>query len=191
MLSPVRTSAPADTPVSLTEVKVHCRVDGTDSDTVLTLLLAAAVSYLDGWTGILGRCMVTQSWRQDFCGFSSPLRLHLGPVASVTSVSYYDADNALVAALSSDVWVLRYDELGAYVDLKADQSWPSSYARADAVSVTYVAGTAAADVPAALKAAILLMVSHWNENREAVAGSMSEVPMSASALIAPFRRIGV
>lgn len=191
MLSPVRTSAPADTPVSLTEVKAHCRVDGTDSDTVLTLLLAAAVSHLDGWTGILGRCMVTQSWRQDFCGFASPLRLPLGPVASVTSVSYYDADNALVAALSSDVWVLRYDALGAYVDLKTDQSWPSSYARADAVSVTYVAGTAAAGVPAALKAAILLMVSHWNENREAVAGSMSEVPMSASALIAPFRRLGV
>ena len=191
MLSPVRTSAPADTPVSLTEVKAHCRVDGTDSDAVLTLLLAAAVSHLDGWTGILGRCMVTQSWRQDFCGFASPLRLPLGPVASVTSVAYYDADNALVAALSSDVWVLRHDALGAYVDLKPGQSWPSSYARADAVSVTYAAGTAAADVPAALKAAILLMVSHWNENREAVAGSMSEVPMSASALIAPFRRIGV
>jgi uncharacterized phiE125 gp8 family phage protein len=192
MLSPVRTAAPGATPVSLTEVKAHCRVDGTDSDTVLTLLLAAAVSHLDGWSGILGRCMVTQSWRQDFGGFASCLRLPLGPVASITSVQYYDAANAQ-QTLSTDVYTLRSDALGAYVDLKVGQSWPSSYTRPDAVSVTYVAGTDAAEVPAALKAAILLMVSHWNENREAVVtGTIAtELPMSAAALIAPFRRVGV
>lgn len=192
MLAPVRTAAPAATPVSLTEVKAHCRVDGSDSDPVLTALLNAAVDHLDGYAGILGRAMVTQSWRQDFCGFATPLRLPLGPVASVTSVAYYDADNTLVAALSSDVWVLRADALGAYLDLKPDQSWPSAYARADAVSVTFVVGTAAADVPAALKVAIMLLVSHWNENREAVsAESLSAVPMSVDALIAPYRRVGV
>lgn len=157
MLSPVRTSAPADTPVSLIEVKARCSVESNDRDAELQLLLDDAVSYLDGWTGILGRAMVTQTWRQEFCGFTSCLRLPVGPVASVTSVAYYDADNA-AQTLADTVYVLRTDALGAYLDLKTDQSWPSSYARDDAVSVTYVAGTAAAAVPAALKSAILFRV---------------------------------
>lgn len=191
MLAPVRTAAPSATPVSLTEVKAHCRVEGTDSDTVLTALLNAAVDHLDGWSGILGRAMVTQSWRQDFCGFATPLRLPLGPAASITSVTYYDADNAQ-QTLADTVYVLRADALGAYLDLKAGQSWPSAYGRADAVSVTFVAGTDAADVPAALKAALLMLVSHWFHNREAVGdGSLAEIPMGASALVAPYRRVGV
>lgn len=188
MLAPVRTTPPGATPVSLTEVKAHCRVDDTDSDAVLTVLLNAAVNHLDGWTGILGRAMVTQSWRQDYGAFGR-LRLPLGPVASITSITYYDGDNAQ-QTLADSVYVLRTDSLGAYVELKPDQSWPSAYSRTDAVSVTYVAGTEAADVPAALKAAILLMVSHWNENREAVSeGARMEVPMSANALIGPYRTV--
>lgn len=190
MLSPIRTSAPATTPVSLTEVKAHCRVDDTSSDAVLTALLNAAVDHLDGWTGILGRALVTQTWRQDFASFGC-LRLPLGPVASISEVTYFDADNA-EQTLSTDVYTLRSDAIGTYVDLKPSQSWPSTYARADAVSVTYVAGTAAADVPAAIKAAIMLLVSHWNEHREAaIEGGVSELPMGVAALIAPYRRVGV
>ena len=188
MLSPVRTVAPESTPVSLAEVKEHCRVDGTDSDPVLTALLNAAVSHLDGWTGILGRALVTQTWRQDFCGFTGQLRLPLWPVASVTSVSYYDADNALVAALSSDVWVLRHDSLGAYVELKPDQSWPSSYSRPDAVSVTFVAGTDAASVPAALKVAIIFRVK---ADFDPPSSETAILIKRAESMEAVFRRVGV
>jgi uncharacterized phiE125 gp8 family phage protein len=188
MLSPVRTSAPSDTPVSLTEVKGRCSVESNDRDAELQMLLNDAVSYLDGWTGILGRALVTQTWRQDFDAFTSCLRLPVGPVASVTSVAYYDADNALVAALSSDVWILRHDALGAYVDLKPDQDWPSSYAREDAVSVTYVAGTAVADVPAALKSAILFRVMAAFYPPTAFTKTLLD---AAETREAPFRKIGV
>lgn len=186
MLSPVRTVAPVETPVSLTEVKAHCRVDGTDSDPVLKALLEAAVDHLDGYTGILGRALVTQTWRQDFASFDC-LRLVVGPVDSITNITYFDADNAS-QTLSTDVFALRKNEIGAYVDLKADQDWPGVYARPDAVSVTYVSGSEASDAPAAIKAAIMLLVSHWNENREAVSeNAMTELPMAVNALIAPYR----
>lgn len=191
MLVPVRTVAPATTPVSLSDVKAHCRVSHNDDDTVLTSLLNAAVGYLDGWHGVLGRCLVTQTWRQDFAGFSSCMRLPLGPVASITSITYYDADN-VQQTLSAGVYGLFTDERGSYAGLKPGQSWPSVYSRADAVSVTFVAGSAAADVPAPIKAAIMLLVGHWNENREAVtAGSMSELPLAVNALISPHRRVGL
>ena len=192
MHTPVRTSAPSETPVTLAEVKAHCRVDGADSDDVLQLLLNAAVDHLDGWSGILGRCLVAQSWRQDFDGFCSVQRIRLGPVASITSITYYDAEN-VQQTLSTDFYELLNDELGAYVALKPNQSWPAIYSRRAAVSITYVAGTVAADVPASIKAAINLLVSHWYENREAVlTGTIAtELPLGVAAILAPHRRVGV
>ncbi len=191
MHAPVRTVAPATTPVSLTEVKAHCRVDGTDSDGVLTGLLAAAVDHLDGWTGVLGRALVTQTWRQDFDGFDRHMRLPVGPVASITSITSRNAAGQL-ATVSSDEYALKTDELGAYARFKDGYSFPTDLNETTAVSITYVAGTAAADVPASIKAAIMLLVSHWNEHREAVTdGSTAELPLGVKALIAPHRRTGV
>lgn len=166
-------------------------MDGTDSDTVLQALLDAAVDHLDGWSGILGRCLVTQTWQQDYDRFCSVQRIRLGPVASITSITYYDGDNEQ-QTLSSDVYEMLNDELGTYVALKPDQSWPSTYNRRAAVSITYVAGSAAADVPASIKAAIKLLVSHWNENREAVVlGAASELPLGVKAILSPYSRVGV
>lgn len=77
---------------------------------------------------------------------------------------------------------------------KPDQVWPGSYHREDAVSVTYVAGYGNADaVPAPIKAAILLIVGHLYENREAstVGVSAELLPMAVDALLAPYRRVGL
>lgn len=188
-LAPVRTSAPASNPVTLDEAKIHCRVDHTDEDDLITALIEAATSHLDGWTGILGRAIITQSWRQDFPRFGCNLRLPLQPVASITSVTYYDGDNTQ-QTLATSVYELLKDGGGAYVALKPDQSWPGTKSRAAAVSVTFVAGEATA--PGAIKAAILLMVGHLYTNREAVSeGSFEALPLAVDALLAPYRRVGV
>jgi uncharacterized phiE125 gp8 family phage protein len=191
MLAPVRTIAPAETPVSLAEAKAHLRVEHSDDDALITGLIAAATDHLDGWSGVLGRCLVTQTWRQDFAGFADCLRLPLGPVASITSVTYLDGDNAEQTLPDTDYQLLT-DALGALVALAPGRSWPATCARPDAVSVTFVAGSAADDVPPALKVAIMLLVGHWYERREAIDGNtLAELPFSVSALIAPYRRIGV
>lgn len=200
MLAPVRTTPPATPAVSLNEAKEHLRVivrDGVgavlpnEDDALITAFVAAATDHLDGYTGILGRALVTQTWRQDFAGFGC-LRLPLGPTASITSITYFDEDG-LQQTLADTVYVLRADALGAYVDLKPDQSWPTVYIRPDAVSVTYVAGVDAADVPPAIKVAIMLIVGNWYENREAVnvGNIVHELPIGVYALIAPYRRISV
>ncbi len=76
------------------------------------------------------------------------------------------------------------------------------------VSVTYRAGyettpevpadgeapavPAQSTVPPALKVAILLLVGNWYANHEvSSAPAMIELPFAVSALIAPYRRIGV
>jgi uncharacterized phiE125 gp8 family phage protein len=190
MLAPVRTSAPASEPVTLVEAKLHCRVDHTDDDNLINGLISAATGHLDGWSGILGRCLITQSWRQDYDAFADTLRLPLGPAASITSITYYDGDNTQ-QTLATSVYGLFVDDAGPYVRLKPDQDWPGTYDRPDAVSVTWVCG--AATVLPAIKAAILLLIGHWYANREAVnVGNItSELPIAVDALLRPYRAVGV
>ncbi|MCX5478457.1 head-tail connector protein [Kaistia geumhonensis] len=195
MLAPVLITAPAETPVSLAEAKAHCRVDHDDDDLLIEALILAAVGHLDGWSGVLGRALVTQTWRQDFFGFGStrcgPLRLALSPVSSISSLTYFEPSGAQ-QALSAGVYRLLTDERGPFVECVGDSTWPSTACRSDSVSVTYVAGVAAADVPAPIKAATLLIVGHLYANREAVAEStLAALPYAVDALIAPYRRVGL
>jgi uncharacterized phiE125 gp8 family phage protein len=190
MYRPVQTVAPSDTPVSVTEVKAQLDITYTDKDTLITGLLNAAVSMLDGWSGILGRCLVTQTWRQDYDDFRSCLRLPLFPVASITSVKYFDT-SAAEQTIDPSNYTLRHDERGAYVEFKSTYSFPALNVEAAAVNVIYVCGSAAADVPPAIKNAIMLLVRHWFDNPSAVVVGVpaQTMPMAVDALIAPFRRI--
>lgn len=191
MLAPVRTVAPTATLVTLADAKLHCRVDGGDEDVLITALVKAAQDYLDGYSGVLGRALLTQTWRQDFDAFSDTMRLPVGNLLAVSSVTYYDASNAQ-QTLASSVYTAFSDTLGPYVTRKPGQAWPSTYTRPDAVSVTWTAGYGAtsAAVPAAIKQAALLLVGHWYDNRAAVnvGSSVAEVPFAVDALIAPFIR---
>jgi uncharacterized phiE125 gp8 family phage protein len=190
MLAPVRTVAPAALPVSLVDAKAHLRVIGAAEDVTIEGLIATATEHLDGWSGILGRALVTQSWRQDFGSFDGKMRLALKPAASVTSITYFDGSN-VQQTLPGSVYQLFTDARGPYVALQPDQSWPGAHGRDDAVSVTYVAGSPASEVPAPIRHAILLMVGHFYENREAiVVGTISgDLPLGVDRLLAPYRRV--
>lgn len=194
MLAPVLIAAPAEKPVSRTEAKAHCRVDFDEDDALIDLLIAAATGHLDGWTGILGRALVTQSWRQDFECFLPQDRMRLGlwPVASITSITYFDEADT-VQTLAPSAYRLMADDRGAFVFGTQIASMPRTARRPDAVSVTYVAGAAVAEVPPEFKSAILLLVGHWYANREAVnVGNITtELPMAVNALLAPYRRVGL
>lgn len=189
------TAATAATLVTLAEAKKHCGIDSTDDDVLLTSLIAAAESYLDGYSGILGRALLEQTWQQKLDGFCDRMDLRVGIASSVVSVQYSDASNN-IQTLSTSTYQLLSDDLGSYVGLKALQVWPSAYVREDAVTIQWKAGygTTAASVPGAIRAAVLLLIGNLYENREAVVvGNINavELPLSFNALVAPFRRVGM
>lgn len=198
MLAPVRTIAPALDLVTAAEIKAHLRVDFTDDDTLVTALRDAVVSHLDGWSGILGRCLLTQTWRQDFDGFPAGdlIRLPMMPVTAVSGITYRDASD-VQQTLSTNVYAGPFhDGLSAFVTLKYGQVWPNTYTRTDAVAVTFAVGYAtAADVPKAIRQAALLMIGDLYENRETVQiGSVSsaiQMTPTVDALLGPYRRIGI
>jgi uncharacterized phiE125 gp8 family phage protein len=58
------------------------------------------------------------------------------------------------------------------------------------VTVRFVAGYGAnpGDVPEPLRQAMLLLIGHYYENREAVAaGTLTELPFAVASLVFPFR----
>lgn len=187
--TPVLVTPPADPVVTLAEAKAHCRVDSSDDDDLITALVAAATSHLDGWSGILGRALMPQTWEVSFdCFPAREIRIPLGPVASVTSVKYVDTDG-VTQTVSSDDYETDLTGVEGWVVPVADFDWPETMDTVNAVTVRWVAGTGC---PPAIKQAVLLLVGHWYENREASANSnLVALPMAVDALIAPLRRVGL
>lgn len=208
MHGPVLVTPAAMMPVSLTEAKGHLRVDFNEDDKLIEGFIAAATAHLDGWTGVLGRCLVEQEWRQDFDGFARELCIPLGPVIGGLSVTWRNAAGQ-VSTVSPSSYDLRTDAGGrTLLAFDTSYSFPSGLHESRAVSVTYKAGyptipevpadgdtpaiPAQTTVPAPIKTAILLLVGHWYQNREAVTGETANVlPFAVDALIGPYRRVGI
>lgn len=195
MYRPVLVTPPAIKPITLTEAKAALDITYTAKDTQITALIAAATTYLDAWSGVLGRALCEQTWRQDYDFFCSRLRLPLFPVISVASVKYTDVDNVEQTIASSN-YTVQTDELGTYVQFVYNYSFPTPKQFMPApVRVQYVAGdatvTGAWSGPEAIKHAICLLVRHWFDNPSAViVGTNAEkMPHAVDALIGPYRRI--
>lgn len=87
---------PAETPISLAEAKDQCRILHDDDDLLVQSYLDAAVSHLDGWHGVLGRCLVTQTWRAEITRQGESIALPF-PDTEIVSAEYSDAAGGLLA----------------------------------------------------------------------------------------------
>jgi len=186
-------SAPVDgmvgtSPVSLTEGKLHLRVESsvTADDDLITGLLNAATKWAEDFQG---RKYITQTVVEKFDAFPEEFRVKYPPLISVTSIGYTDVDGNSQTVSSSVYDVDTTSERGR-IALAYSQSWPSTRAVIDAVTLTYVAGYgAASSVPDTIKTAIKLLIGHWYENREStvIGFTPAEVPMGAKELLWPLR----
>lgn len=188
MFKPSLVIPPESAPVELTEAKAHCRVDFDDDDTLITSLVQAATDHLDGYAGILGRCLVNQTWSIQVANWSDCIRLPFPDCSSVV-VIHHDA-NGDEQTISSGLYSTLEDAVSAYVSFTSAFTSPSLENVDNPITITFVSGYGEVDaVPQAIKQAILLLVSHWYENRESVGANMSEVPMAVDMIIAPYRRM--
>lgn len=127
------------------------------------------------------RAYITQTWELWLDRFPSDnfIEIPLPPLQSITSIKYYDTDDTEATAYEpgaeTPIGTATYftddkSEPGRLC-LKNGKSWPSTTLRPhNGVCVTFVAGygDAASDVPKAVKQAMLLLIGHYYENREAV-----------------------
>ena len=195
MLRPVLVTPPSGDIVPVAEVARHCRAEDVAEDAaMLQGFINAAVQHFDGWSGILGRCLLTQGWRLDLGCWPATrtIRLPFPDVSAVTTIAYSDGDDA-EQTVSSSLYALVEDARGAAIRFLDGFTAPSLYGdRPDPVRVTFQAGYGTADdVPQPVKLAITMLAAHWYEHREAAGeGQMAPIPHAVDALTAPYRRVG-
>lgn len=178
MPEPILVVPPTAKPLDVAAAKLWCRVDGVEEESLISDLIDAAISRLDGWAGLLGRALEEQSWELRLDGFPDVIQLPLGPVVSVTSISYPDASGDRVE-LAADAWDLT--AVGIEADLRPISSWPVT--GGGEVRVRWVAGTGC---PPALRHQLKVLVAYWFDRRDS-----GEIPPGVHAAIAPWRRVNL
>jgi uncharacterized phiE125 gp8 family phage protein len=184
----VRVVAPSVDVVTLAEVKTHLRIDFNDSDAELTAWIAAASGMIDGPSGI-GIAMINQTWRQSIDAFPADgIEIRLGPVSSITSITYRDTSGA-IQTLDPALYAADLDSYPTVIKPAYGTNWPETYGVDGAIKITFVAGYGpnAAAVPAALKAAVKLLIGHWNNSREAAGEPQKEIPFGVKVILDGYR----
>lgn len=179
-------------PVTLAQVKQHCRIEDDSQDGILQIYLDAAVGHVDGNSGVLGRAVMPQTWELYYDEFpSGPIEIPLGPLIAVDKVEYIDPVSGAYVELTNTNYVTDIVSYQGWISPVTD--WPTPKVTINAVRITFQAGHADTDPRLkAIRAAVLLLVGHWYENRETVsAETLQNVPMAFDALIAAARKITV
>lgn len=195
---------PALEPVVLADAKNHLRVDVTDDDTLITLLISAARRYAEAYCE---RSFITQTWKLTLDSFptgdmavpfgvpyslpDSALLLERGAVQSITSIQYTAMDGTTQTMPPANYAADFSGDL-ARVTPAFGQIWPIPLPQIGAVQVTYVAGygAAAASVPEGIRQWIMMRTNTLYENREEVAilnrGKVEALPF-IDGLLDPYR----
>lgn len=179
-------TAPTGEPVVATEVINHLRLEpDTSEDALLDALRVAARQRVEAATG---RVMLTQTWDLTLDCFPCVIRLPYPPLISVTSITYLDVDGVSTVLDTSDYVVDSKSVIGRITPAYGE-SWPSTRAILNAVTVRFVCGYGdPSDVPDALKVAMLLMVGGMYEHRESlIVGTIVDDNPAVVALVGPYR----
>ena len=112
------------------------------------------------------------------------IELPRGPVVSVESIQYFDADDN-EQTLDESKYRVDLERFPAVIWDIAGNTWPWTSERHDAVTVSYTTGHDPEDNPApeVAKGAIMLLVAHWYKNREAVGTVGTEIALGYERLI--------
>ncbi len=174
--------------VTWEEAQAHLRLDGDAEKVLVEAMIAAATANIDGPTGWLGRSIGDQELevRFDLVAVGHRIRLPYAPVISLLGVKYLDRSDVEQEADIDDFELLG-DML---VPVGSEWIWLGGSLRREAGRVRYRAGYT--DVPAPIKAAVLMMVGDMHRFRSTASDmniSPTAIPMSTTvdALLQPYR----
>lgn len=155
-------TAPSVEPVTLAEARAWCRVDSTDDDAILTLLIQAMREYAEN---ITGRVFVQRSLQLSLpCFTEFTIELPRPPLVSVTSVKYYDVAGVLQTIDPSDYEVNTEREPGQ-VKPAYGETWAYTRSVFNAVQIVYQAGYAPTGSPTDYRENIPASLKLWMHAR--------------------------
>jgi len=164
-----RVSAPAQQPVTRTEVAQHLNLDADQEQAdgpLLDRLIKAATSWCEEY---LSRQLITATWANFYNIFDEPLKVYYPPVQSIAFLEYKN-DQGTVKAVPAIDFVFDNTVDPAEISLAAGKTWPSSLE--DEVNVIEVQavcgfGDSPDDIPEDIRVAILMKIASMYEDRRA------------------------
>ena len=189
----VRATDPVVEPVTLAEAKAHLRVDITDDDAIISAIIKAAREWCEEY---LDRTLVHTQWTLRMDAFPWEFELPRPPMAqtgtaTATVVTYTLETQATATLATNEYRVDRNSEPGVIRTVYAG-TWPGHLMDENAVTVTWYGGygPSGASVPAAIRSAMLMLVAHLYENRQAAVSTGAvpqDVPFGVKALLSSQR----
>jgi len=174
-------------PLTLAEVRQHLRlpVDVVEDELLLGLIRTARV-YCEN---ITRRALAEQALEMGLDNFpagSKAIILPCPPLVSVTEIAYRDSTGVETILLPETAYVVDTDREPGRVMPVYGTCWPVfTPFTTSAVRIRFVAGYE--NLPATIRHAMLLLIGHWYENREATGSVKDEVAFSVNALLSVYR----
>ena len=195
---------PAFIAVTLARLRTNSNIPNGQDEDFLVEALKSAEDYcerylectigLAEWRLTLDSFPQVGAWQDPFQAFpqtyqsrKAELLIPLWPIRSVTAIAYTASDGTSSTPLSLSQIVQPIGNDRYHLRMKKGFSWPSTDGSPNAVAITFQAGwPTQAKLPGTLTRAILMLVSHFYENREAVlTGSISkEVELGVQSMLA-------
>lgn len=185
-IAPELITGPLAEPLTITAAKKHLELASSDTshDEHLSNLIQVA---REQWEHDTQTISCTQVFRLRLGRIEDGLKLPLKPVASITSIRYYDTNNT-DTLLPTTVW--DFDAARQQMRLKYNQTLPVWTPRYDAWTILFNAGYSddGALVPMVAKQAMLLLVGHYFENRDMLLGDNIAGMRAYESLVTRFMR---
>jgi uncharacterized phiE125 gp8 family phage protein len=184
------TSGPSLEPVTVSEAKAHLRLDSSAEDLLIASLILTSRLHIEA---ALGLALISQAWTITLDGWpdGDAVVLPLRPVQAIEEVRVRDAASDAVI-VDPESYALDGQGVPARLIWRG-AVWPASQNKPGGIEIDVVAGfgDAAADVPAPIRHAVLLLVAHWYEHRDPIeiGAAGTAIPRPVSELLAPYRAV--
>ena len=182
---------PATEPISLDEARAQCRVDSNAEDALIAIYIQAARQHAEG---LLHSALISQVWEQAVDQFPESDGIQLGkpPVLSINSVTYVDTAGA-TQVMASNSYVLDAPVQPGWLMPADGTTWPATDNVVNAVRVQFTSGfgSAGSDVPAPIRAWMLLTIAYLyaQREREDATGKVIAIPgRFVDGLLDPWRQ---
>ncbi len=156
---------PQVAPVTLDEVKLFAKIDGTSEDSLIeTVFIPAAREAVEGY---LKKSLVEQTLVLSMDWWPEPLKLPRPPLISVTEVRTVDEEGAETTYAASN-YIVRTGTTPGQIVIKTGVTPPVNTERYQGgYEVEYKAGygSDSDEIPGGVRQGVLMLVSHMYHNR--------------------------